>query len=134
MWESWFILLGFQCHREIENRMMGCKWYYFRRSSFIIGACQRNGKFWLKKILYTFGCINCENTVRRLKWVTALKVDVKQLMLCLVRELDNGNNREMVSLFLTLSSLGNEGIFWSKKHIDIVEKSTDWEGFYGKAI
>lgn len=30
-----------------------------------------------KKILYAFGCRNHENTVRRLKWVTALTVDEK---------------------------------------------------------
>ena len=30
-----------------------------------------------KKILYAFGCGSHENTVRRLKWVTALTVDEK---------------------------------------------------------
>lgn len=30
-----------------------------------------------KKILYAFGCRSHENTVRRLKWVTALTVDEK---------------------------------------------------------
>ena len=30
-----------------------------------------------KKILYAFGCMNHENTVCRLKWITALTVDAK---------------------------------------------------------
>ena len=30
-----------------------------------------------KKILYAFGCENLENTIRRLKWITALTVDTK---------------------------------------------------------
>ena len=37
-----------------------------------------------KKILYAFGCENLENTIRRLKWITALTVDtkVKHRILC----------------------------------------------------
>ncbi len=40
-----------------------------------------------KKILYAFGCGSHENTVRRLKWVTALTVDekVKRRVLCLAK-------------------------------------------------
>lgn len=43
-----------------------------------------------KKILYVFGCEIHENTVHRLKWVTALTVDAKakRSLLCLARKLD----------------------------------------------
>ncbi len=43
-----------------------------------------------KKILYVFECGNHENTVHRLKWVTALTVDAKakRKILCLARKLD----------------------------------------------
>ena len=43
-----------------------------------------------KKILYAFGCESHENTVHRLKWVTALTVDArtKRKILCLARKLD----------------------------------------------
>ena len=49
-----------------------------------------------KKILYAFGCENLENTIRRLKWITALTVDtkVKHRILCLARKLDSENVRE----------------------------------------
>lgn len=49
-----------------------------------------------KKILYAFGCGSHENTVRRLKWVTALTVDekVKRRVLCLARKLDDGGAGE----------------------------------------
>ena len=49
-----------------------------------------------KKILYAFGCRSHENTVRRLKWVTALTVDekVKRRVLCLARKLDDGGAGE----------------------------------------
>ena len=44
-----------------------------------------------KKILYAFGCGNLENTIHRLKWITALTVDtkVKRRVLCLARKLDS---------------------------------------------
>mgnify|MGYP002301112585 CR=1 FL=1 len=47
-----------------------------------------------KKILYAFGCMNHENTVCRLKWITALTVDakVKRKMLCLARNRLGGEN------------------------------------------
>lgn len=43
-----------------------------------------------KKILYVFGCEIHENTVHRLKWVTALTVDAKakRSLLCFARKLD----------------------------------------------
>ena len=74
-----------------------------------------------KKILYAFGCMNHENTVCRLKWITALTVDakVKRKMLCLARKLDKESVGEWYEV---------------KKHIRMVEKSTDWEEVYGKAV
>ena len=89
-----------------------------------------------KKILYAFGCRSHENTIRRLKWVTALTVDekVKRRILYLARKLDDGSAREWYPCFYRHLRLEMEGYFEAKKHICMVEKSTDWEEFYGKAV
>lgn len=89
-----------------------------------------------KKILYAFGCGNHENTVRRLKWVTALTVDAKakRRMLCLAGKLDNEDAGEWYPCFYRHLRLEMEGYFEAKKRIRIVEKSADWEEFYGKAV
>lgn len=89
-----------------------------------------------KKILYAFGCRNHENTVRRLKWITALTVDekVKRRMLCLARKLDDGGAGEWYPCFYRHLRLEMEGYFEAKKHIRMVETSTGWEEFYGKAV
>lgn len=89
-----------------------------------------------KKILYAFGCRSYENTVRRLKWVTALTVDekVKRRILYLARKLDDGGAGEWYPCFYRHLRLEMEGYFEAKKQIRMVEKSTDWEGFYGKAV
>ena len=89
-----------------------------------------------KKILYAFGCRSHENTVRRLKWVTALTVDekVKRRMLCLARKLDDGGAGEWYPCFYRHLRLEMEGYFEAKKQIRMVEKSADWEEFYGKAV
>ena len=80
-----------------------------------------------KKILYAFGCENLENTIRRLKWITALTVDtkVKRRILCLARKLDSENVREEYPCFCRHFRLEMEGYFEAKKHICLVEKSTD---------
>ena len=66
-----------------------------------------------KKILYAFGCENLENTIRRLKWITALTVDtkVKHRILCLARKLDSENVREQYPVLLPSFPLGDGGIF-----------------------
>lgn len=89
-----------------------------------------------KKILYAFGCGNHENTVCRLKWVTALTVDakIKRRMLCLARKLDDEGIGEWYPCFYRHLRLEMEKYFEAKKHIRIAEKSTDWEEFYGKAV
>lgn len=89
-----------------------------------------------KKILYAFGCGNLENTIHRLKWITALTVDakVKRRILCLARKLDSENAGEWYPCFYRHLRLEMEGYFEAKKRIRIVERSTDWEGLYGKAV
>ena len=89
-----------------------------------------------KKILYAFGCRSYENTVRRLKWVTALTVDekVKRRILYLARKLDDGGTGEWYPCFYRHLRLEMEGYFEAKKQIRMVEKSTAWEEFYGKAV
>lgn len=89
-----------------------------------------------KKILYAFGCGNLENTVHRLKWITALTVDAKakRRVLCLARKLDRENVGEWYPCFYRHLRLEMEGYFEAKKHICLVEKSTDWEDLYGKAV
>ena len=89
-----------------------------------------------KKILYAFGCMNHENTVCRLKWITALTVDakVKRKMLCLARKLDKESVGEWYPCFYRRLRMENDGYFEVKKHIRMGEKSTDWEEVYGKAV
>jgi len=89
-----------------------------------------------KKILYAFGCMSHENTVYRLKWITALTVDakVKRKMLCLARKLDKESVGEWYSCFYRRLRMEMERYFEAKKHIRMVEKSTDWEEVYGKAV
>lgn len=89
-----------------------------------------------KKILYAFGCRSHENTVCRLKWVTALTVDakVKRRMLCLARKLDSEGVGEWYPCFYRQLRLEMERYFEAKKNIRIIEKSTDWEEIYGKAV
>ena len=72
-----------------------------------------------KKILYAFGCGSHENTVRRLKWVTALTVDekVKRRVLCLARKLDDGGAGEWYPCFYRHLRLEMESYFEAKKYI-----------------
>ena len=55
-------------------------------------------------------------------------------MLCLARKLDDGGGGEWYPCFYRHLRLEMEGYFEAKKHIRMVEKSTDWEEFYGKAV
>ncbi len=89
-----------------------------------------------KKILYAFGCGNHENTVHRLKWVTALTVDkrAKRKLLCLARKLDGESVGEWYPCFYRTLRREMEGYFEAKKRIRMVENSTDWEEVYGKAV
>ena len=89
-----------------------------------------------KKILYAFGCGTLENTVRRLKWITAMTVDTKakRRVLCLARKLDSKNVREWYPCFYRRLRLEMERYFEAKKYIHVVETSTDWEDLYGKAV
>lgn len=89
-----------------------------------------------KKILYAFGCGNHENTVHRLKWVTALTVDArtKRKILCLARKLDREGVGEWYPCFYRQLRLEMERYFEAKKCIRIAERSTDWEDAYGKAV
>ena len=89
-----------------------------------------------KKILYAFGCENHENTVHRLKWITALTVEAKakRRMLYLARKLDNEDAGEWYPCFYHHLRLEMLGYFEAKKHLCLVKKSTDWEDLYGKAV
>ncbi len=89
-----------------------------------------------KKILYAFGCGNHENTIHRLKWVTALTVDnkAKRRMLCLARKLEDERAGEWYPCFYRHLRMEMEGYFEAKKRIRMVETSTDWEECYGKAV
>ena len=89
-----------------------------------------------KKILYAFGCESHENTVHRLKWVTALTVDArtKRKILCLARKLDREDASGWYPCLYRRLRLEMEQYFEAKKCIRIVERSTDWEDAYGKAV
>lgn len=89
-----------------------------------------------KKILYVFGCMSHENTVCRLKWITAMTVDakVKRKMLHLARKLDNEGAEEWYPCFYRRLRMEMDGYFEAKKQIRMVEKNTDWEGVYGKVV
>lgn len=89
-----------------------------------------------KKLLFVFGCESHENTVHRLKWVTALTVDAKakRRILCLARKLDREGASEWYPCFYRQLRLEMERYFEAKTGIRIVERSTDWEDAYGKAV
>ncbi len=89
-----------------------------------------------KKILYAFGCKSHENTVCRLKWITALTVDakVKRRMLCLARKLDNAGVGEWYPCFYHQLCMEMKEYFEAEKLLRTVEKNTDWEELYGKAV
>lgn len=89
-----------------------------------------------KKLLYVFGCESHENTVHRLKWVTALMVDAKakRRILCLARKLDGEGASEWYSCFYRQLRLEMGQYFEAKKCIRIVERNTDREDVYGKAV
>ena len=54
-----------------------------------------------KKVLYAFGCPNYQNTVTRMKWLTALTVDpeAKRRMLELARKLEMETDESWYNCF-----------------------------------
>lgn len=89
-----------------------------------------------KKILYAFGCRSYENTLYRLKWITALTVDekVKRRVLTVARKLEKTGAGEWYTGFDPQLRKEMEGYFEAKKHIRIVENNTDLGEWYGKAV
>lgn len=89
-----------------------------------------------KEILYAFGCRSYENTVYRLKWVTALTVDatVKRRILCLARKLESAGAGEWYPSFYQHLRMEMEGYLDAKKLVRMVEQETEWEEYYGKAV
>ena len=55
-------------------------------------------------------------------------------MLCLARKLDKEGVGEWYPCLYRRLRMENDGYFEVKKHIRMVEKSTDWEEVYGKAV
>jgi len=81
-----------------------------------------------KKILYAFGCVSLENTIRRLRWVTALTADakVKRRMICFMRKLDReGMNEWYCRLYDEIHS-EMEDYFRAEHHIRFVESNVDY--------
>lgn len=89
-----------------------------------------------KKILYAFGCRSHENTVYRLKWVTALTVDakVKRRIYCLAKKLDSAGAGEWYPRFYQHLCMEMEGYLETKKLVHMVEQEAEWEEYYGKAV
>lgn len=90
-----------------------------------------------KKVLYVFGCPSHHNTVTRLKWLTSLTVDpeAKHFLLELTKKIDREAGEEWFPCFYHHLRAEMDGYFRSKRHLRLVENSTDYkEDFYEEAV
>lgn len=82
-----------------------------------------------KKVLYAFGCPNYQNTVTRMKWLTALTVDpeAKRRMLELARKLEMETDESWYNCVYHHLRAEMDEYYRAKRCLRVVRKSTDYE-------
>ena len=90
-----------------------------------------------KKILYAFACPSHDNTVTRLKWLTALTVDpeAKRWMLGLVRKVETEVNESWYEAFYHHLSMEMDEYLRLKRSLRVLKSYTDYEeDLYEEAV
>ena len=90
-----------------------------------------------KKILYAFACPSHDNTVARLKWLTALTVDpeAKRRMLGLARKIDTETGENWYEAFYHHLRREMDEYRRLKRSLRVLKTTTDYgEGMYDEAV
>ena len=90
-----------------------------------------------KKILYAFACPSHDNTVARLKWLTALTVDpeVKRRMLELARKMEMEVAESWYTGFYHQLRAEMDEYYSAKRRLRLVKENTDYEeDLYDEAV
>ena len=82
-----------------------------------------------KKVLYAFACPNHNNTVTRLKWLTALTVDpeAKHRMLELARKIESEMSESWYNGFYLRLRAEMDEYYRAKHRLRLVKENTDYE-------
>ena len=82
-----------------------------------------------KKALYVFACPNHQNTVKRLKWLTALTVDpqAKHRMLKLTRKMETEIEESWYTSFYHQLRREMDEYYCAKHRLRLVKENTKYE-------
>ena len=90
-----------------------------------------------KKILYAFACPSDDNTVARLKWLTALTVDpeAKRRMLELARKMETEIAESWYTGFYHQLRAEMDEYYRAKRRLRLLKENTDYEeDLYDEAV
>ena len=90
-----------------------------------------------KKILYAFACPSHDNTVARLKWLTALTVDpeAKRWMLELARKMETEIAESWYTGFYHQLRAEMDEYYRAKRRLRLLKENTDYEeDLYDEAV